>query len=426
MSRSIARARAGRDRTSLYQEITDKIIAELEAGRVPWVQPWGTAAAKASLTMPKHAATHRHYWGINVLILWGAVIERRFSTQNWLTFRQALGLGGNVRKGEHGTTVVCADHFVPDEERKRAERDGDEPSGIRFLKRFTVFNTDQCEGLPPEVVSAPSPVPERLMVPQAEALIAATGADFRIGGDRAFYSPNYDFIQVPRPEAYFEPINWHRTALHELGHWTGAAQRLDCDLSGSFGSKKYAQEELVAEITSAFVCASLGIVPTVRHSDYIGSWLEVLREDDRSIVRAASAASKAADYLLAFCPESNECVQGVESSNHLLVNVRLARLRDASCKRGRPRFEGGRCRRDGSPGTESVRRNPSRRHDDAQVRRPGSRRLRRLLYRQHSPQREHDVSPESRHPFHRMGCARARHPRESDFADAPNRSLVGL
>jgi antirestriction protein ArdC len=84
------------DRPSLYQEITDKIIAELEAGRVPWVQPWGTAAAKASLNMPKNAATHRHYSGINVLILWGAVIERGFGTQNWLTFRQALGSGANV------------------------------------------------------------------------------------------------------------------------------------------------------------------------------------------------------------------------------------------------------------------------------------------------------------------------------------------
>jgi hypothetical protein len=180
MSRSIARARAGRDRTSLYQEITDKIIAELEAGRVPWVQPWGTAAAKASLKMPKNAATRRHYSGINVLILWGAVIERGFSTQNWLTFRQALGLGGNVRKGEHGTTVVYADRFVSDEERKRAERDGDEPSAIRFLKRFAVFNTDQCEDLPREVVSAPSPVAEGLVVSPAEALIATTGADFRI------------------------------------------------------------------------------------------------------------------------------------------------------------------------------------------------------------------------------------------------------
>ena len=205
MSRSIARARARRDRTSLYQEITDKIIAELEAGRVPWVQPWGTAAAKASLNMPKNAATHRHYSGINVLILWGAVIERGFGTQNWLTFRQALGLGGNVRKGEHGTTIVYADCFVPDEERKRAERDGDEPSAVRFLKRFAVFNTDQCEDLSQEVVSAPSPVPEGLRVPQAEGLIAATGVDFRIGGDRAFYNPTYDFIQVPRPDAYFEP-----------------------------------------------------------------------------------------------------------------------------------------------------------------------------------------------------------------------------
>ena len=158
MSRSGARARAGRDRTSLYQEITDKIIAELKAGRVPWVQPWGTAAAKASLAMPKNAATQRRYSGINVLILWAAVINRGFAGQSWITFRQALGLGGNVRKGEKGTTVVYADRFTPEEERRRAERDGDEPNAIPFLKRFTVFNTDQCENLPPESTSAPAPV----------------------------------------------------------------------------------------------------------------------------------------------------------------------------------------------------------------------------------------------------------------------------
>jgi antirestriction protein ArdC len=223
MSRSAACARTGRDRPSLYQEITDKIIAELEAGRVPWVQPWGSVAAKASLAVPKNAATQRHYSGINVLILWGAVIEHGFSTQNWLTFRQALGLGGNVRKGEHGTTVVYADRFVPDEERRRAERDGDEPSAIPFLKRFTVFNTDQCENLPPELTSTPAPLPDGLILPHAEALISATGIEFRIGGERAFYSPIHDFIQVPRPEAYFEPINWHRTALHELAHASGHA-----------------------------------------------------------------------------------------------------------------------------------------------------------------------------------------------------------
>jgi hypothetical protein len=129
-----------------------------------------------------------------------------------------LSLGGNVRKGERGTTVVYADRFIPDEERKRAERDGDEPGAIPFLKRFTVFNTDQCENLPDEPVTARPPVPEGLILPQAEALIAATGADFHIGGDRAFYSPAQDYVQVPRPDAYFEPVSWHRTALHELGH----------------------------------------------------------------------------------------------------------------------------------------------------------------------------------------------------------------
>jgi antirestriction protein ArdC len=302
MSNITARTRAGSDRTSIYEEITEKIIRELEAGRVPWVQPWGTTAANASLTMPKNASTRRRYSGVNILILWGAVIQGGYSGQSWLTFRQALGLGGNVRKGERGTTLVYADRFTPEDERRRAEEAGDTPGVIPFLKRFTVFNTDQCDGLPSDVSNtAPSP-PEGLIVPQVEALIAATGADFRIGGDRAFYSPTHDFIQVPPPQAYFEPINWHRTACHELSHWVGHASRLGRDLSGSFGTQSYAREELVAEISGAFVCATLGIVPTVRHADYVGEWLSVLREDNRAIVRAASAASKAADYLLAFVP----------------------------------------------------------------------------------------------------------------------------
>lgn len=302
MSRQYYRARTGEDRTSLYDDITNKIIAELEAGRVPWVQPWGTAA-KAPLALPKSAATGRQYSGINILILWGAATERAFTGQSWLTFRQALSLGGHVRKGERGTTVVYADRFVPVDEQRRAHENGEEAQAVPFLKRFTVFNSDQCDGLPPEIATTAPPPPPGLIEPRVEYLIKATGIDFRIGGNRAFYAPTEDYVQVPPPQAYFEPINWHRTALHELAHASGHPSRLNRDLSGSFGTKKYAFEELVAEISSAFGCASLGIVPTVRHADYIASWLDVLREDNRAIIRAASQASKVADYLLGFLPE---------------------------------------------------------------------------------------------------------------------------
>ena len=291
-------SRPGGDRTSLYREITDKIIAELEAGRVPWVQPW--AAAKAPLDMPHNAASRHRYSGINIVILWDAVITHGFTTNAFLTFRQALGLGGNVKKGEHGTTVVYAHRFTPDQERRRAEAEGRKADSIPFLKRFTVFSTDQCEGLPDDVALPPPPIPEGLIQPEAEALIAATKADFRIGGDQAFYAPGLDYVQVPRPDAYFDPINWHRTAFHELSHWSGHRSRLDRDQTGAFGSTDYGKEELVAEMAGAFVCASLGIAPTVRHADYLGSWLAIIREDNRAIVRAASAASKAADFLLAF------------------------------------------------------------------------------------------------------------------------------
>ena len=274
MSRHAVQARTGHSRANLYDEITDKIIAELEAGRVPWVQPWGTTVARAPLAMPKNASTCRQYSGVNVLILWGVVIEQGFTGQSWLTFRQALSLGGHVRKGERGTTVVYADRFIPDDEKKRAAESGEDAQAIPFLKRFTVFNTDQCDELPDEIATVAPPPPPGMIEPRVETLIKATGIDFRIGGNRAFYVPSGDYVQVPPPAAYFEPINWHRTALHELGHASGHHSRLNRDLSGAHGSKKYAFEELIAELCAAFSCASLGIVPTVRHADYIGSWLE--------------------------------------------------------------------------------------------------------------------------------------------------------
>jgi N-terminal domain of anti-restriction factor ArdC len=185
MSRSTSCGGASRDRTNFYDDITNKIIDELQQGRVPWVQPWGTAATKARFAMPNNASTNRMYSGINVLILWGAVIQHGFSGQSWLTFRQALALGGHVRKGERGTTVVYADRFVPDDARQRAAESGGEARAIPFLKRFTVFNTDQCDGLPEEIATLAPPPPPGTIDPSVEALIKATGIEVRIGGNRA-------------------------------------------------------------------------------------------------------------------------------------------------------------------------------------------------------------------------------------------------
>ena len=294
--RQIDRRRSA-TKANLYQEVTDKIITELEQGRVPWIQPWGRA--KAGLGLPRNAATGRRYSGVNILILWSAVVEKGYASQNWLTFRQALGMGGHVRRGESGATVCYADRFIPKTEKERAEQEGEEPVAVPFLKRFAVFNVAQCEGLPESALAGAPPVHEREIVLEAEALIAATDADIRIGGERASYKPVADFIQIPPQPAFFEQINYYRTCFHELGHWTGHPSRLARDLSGAYGSTTYAREELVAEMAGAFVCAYLGIMPTVRHADYIGAWLAVLHDDNRAIFRAASLASKAADFILA-------------------------------------------------------------------------------------------------------------------------------
>jgi antirestriction protein ArdC len=217
--RPAARAQRAKDRSTLYEEITDKILAQLEAGRLPWVQPWRSSGVRAPLGLPRNAATGRTYSGINVLILWDAVVEQGYSAQSWLTYSQTLALGGHVRKGERGTTVVYADRFVPDDVRDRAHERGEQPRGIPFLKRFTVFNVEQCAALPDGIAAPPPAVDASLILPQVEELIRATGADIRIGGDKAYYDVAGDYIRVPPPQAFYAPINFSRTVTHELAHY---------------------------------------------------------------------------------------------------------------------------------------------------------------------------------------------------------------
>lgn len=296
-----ARKDRGEPRADLYEEVTRRIISQLEAGRFPWVQPWGRADGGAAVTpgLPRNALTGRPYSGVNILILWGAVTNHGWPSQSWLTFRQAVQAGGSVRKGERGTTAVYADSFTPEAERERAREAGEDAKAIPFLKRFTLFNVAQCEGLREGLAADPVPLGAREIVPLAEEVIAASGVDFRIGGDKAFYVPAHDFVAVPPQSDFFVPVNYYRTALHELTHATGHVSRLDRKLMNGLGGKDYAREELVAEMGSAFLCAALGIVPTVRHADYLAHWLELLKEDSRAIFRAASHASKAADWILA-------------------------------------------------------------------------------------------------------------------------------
>jgi antirestriction protein ArdC len=273
---------------NLYIEVTQRIIAELERGAAPWVKPW---AATPGRNTPHNAATGRPYSGINVMLLW----MTHYETPAFLTYKQALALGGNVRKGEHGTKV----YFVKPVAAK--PKDGDEANGKGYmvLREYTVFNVAQCENLPPRII-APKAVKagnERDLT--IEAFIQATGADYRegAGGDRAFYSPGGDFVAMPAFAAFKTAAGYYGTAFHELGHWTGGKARLGRDFAGRFGDRAYAAEELVAELTAAYLCAEFDIDGELRHAGYIESWITLLKDDPKAIFTAASKAQQAADHL---------------------------------------------------------------------------------------------------------------------------------
>lgn len=278
----------------LYHSVTNTIIAQLEAGTAPWTKPWKNGNTGG--IMPFNAATHRPYNGINIPILWHAADTKGYPTHGWLTYQQALAAGWQVRNGEKATTVVFTKKLTFKEE-------DDTEKKLSMLRQFFVFNTAQIDGLPDD---KPVVQTEEERQDNAEAFIAATKADVRIGGNRACYVPSQDFVALP-PKHQFKTLeSFYATATHELGHWSGAKPRLDRNLEGRFGTQKYAAEELVAELTAAFLCAHLGITGELRHADYIANWIQLLKDDDHAIFTAASKASQAANYLRAF----SETIEG--------------------------------------------------------------------------------------------------------------------
>jgi antirestriction protein ArdC len=276
----------------LYAEVSSRIVAELEAGAAPWIKPW---SATAGANTPCNAVTNRPYSGCNVVLLWMAQAAG-YRSARFLTFKQALELGGNVRKGEHGTKI----HFVKQLERR--EQGADDTSLTRLIpmmRGYTVFNVDQCENLPDSITSGK---PMRVRNPDArdelaDAFLHSTGADIREGHGEAFYVPSRDFISIPAFAGLKGADHFYNVAFHELTHWTAHKSRLDRDLKNRFGSRSYAAEELIAELGAAFLCAEFGFDGDVRNAGYIASWIDLLRVDKRAFFTACSQASKAAEYL---------------------------------------------------------------------------------------------------------------------------------
>lgn len=304
------------ERGDVYQRITDRIIASLEAGIRPWMKPWTTTeGAKITVTggggwiMPRRV-TGEKYRGINVLILWSVAQEKGYRNTTWMTFKQAIELKGCVRKGEKGTEIVFANKTLIIDKNEKGE---DETRMIPFMKGYTVFNVDQIDGLPGRFYRAdePAPVVTPVVVappagpaamPGVDAWVARLGADLRHGGDRAYYAPGRgrDWVQMPYLAQFKSTDGYYSTLLHELTHWTKDESRCNREwLAKRWGDAGYAAEELVAELGAAFMCADLDVVAETRpdHADYIGDWIKVLNNDKRAIFTASSKAQEACDWL---------------------------------------------------------------------------------------------------------------------------------
>lgn len=280
---------------SIYDQVTNKIISDLENEIHPWIKPWKTGN---SITRPLRF-NGLPYSGINVLLLWMGAVEKSFNSSIWMTFNQAHKLGGHVRKNEKGSFVVYANNTIQTE--YNDDTDEEEEHKIFFLKKYTVFNVEQIENLPDKFYTPPEPIlPIEERPPWIDRFFTAIGADIHHGGDRAYYSERTNYIQMPPFEYFKSKENYYATLAHELVHWTRHPTRLDREFGQkTWGDEGYAMEELVAELGSAYLCADLSITPEVMkdHSSYISSWLKILKNDNWAIFRAASHAQKAVDFI---------------------------------------------------------------------------------------------------------------------------------
>ena len=273
----------------IHQAITDQILAAMEQARSTGRRLWDSQPS-----LPMNLATGKPYQGINILILWAAGLSHGYTSPHWLTFKQAQTLGGQVKKGEHGTRCV----FYKPWESQETNQDTGEVETTRgaVLKSFRAFNLDQIDGIEGP---AKEERPAFVALEDAERIMAASQAPIKIGGAQACYIPSRDEIHLPSREAFINAEAFYSTAMHEMTHSTGHKSRLDRDFSGRFGTESYAFEELVAELGSAFLNADLGILGATLpdHADYLTNWIAILKGDKKAILTAAAQASKAHGFI---------------------------------------------------------------------------------------------------------------------------------
>jgi antirestriction protein ArdC len=281
----------------LYQQVTDKIIAELESGTIPsWVKNWsGGAGADCNVISKKT------YSGINTIILGMSGFKSPF----WGTYKQWLSIGAKINKDQFSNYQSIV-FYAPVKTAKKQDNE-DTQQVYKLMRYFRVYNADQVTGFEAPALPVPKVFNDIFSI---EALTVKSGAKLQFGGDRAYYSPSDDYIAMPHKTQFNSEASYYATLLHELSHWSGHKSRLDRDLSGRFGNEAYAAEELIAELSAAFLCARYSITGELRHSSYIASWLRVLKNDNKAIFKAAALAQKSADYLAGFAgamvPEESE------------------------------------------------------------------------------------------------------------------------
>ena len=284
----------------LYTSVTNQIVTALESGNLPpWRRPWTGGTAFLSLRHSGNA-----YRGINTLILWIESDAKGYASPYWMTFKQAQEYGGSVRKGEKSTAILWCEPITKNE---TADDGSETESRFWISKIYRVFNAEQCDGLPGKYTVKPvHQLDPAQRIEHAEAFIKNTAADIRHGSGGAFYRPSGDFINLPAFESFQSPEAYYATCCHELAHWTGAPQRLNRDLKPLTDRQAYSREEIIAELASVFVAATLGIAPASMddHAAYIQFWIEAMKQDSRYLFTAASKAQAAADYLNGLQPKT--------------------------------------------------------------------------------------------------------------------------